>query len=127
MRRSAVVLAAGGAVACHVAAAVYFAGHDPYTSEILPPCPVLQLTGWQCPGCGGIRAFSSLLHGDIVQSVAMNPLLLALYAAAALITASAIATTKARSRLGNNLAFAALALVVAAGLYSAVVRNLLAA
>jgi len=126
LRRGPLVLAAGSTVACHVAAALFFAAHDPYETQILPPCPVLQLTGWQCPGCGGTRAMYSLLHGDVVQAVAMNPLLPALYLAGGLMIASAISAARARHRLGNRLALAALGVVVTAGLYAAVVRNLLA-
>lgn len=116
--------AALGVVCAHVAVGVYFAAHNPYETEILPPCPILAATGWQCPGCGGIRAMYSLLHGDLAGSAAMNPLLLALYGAGALLIGSAAATARARPRLGNGLALTALALVTAAGLYSGVVRNL---
>jgi hypothetical protein len=124
-------MALGGAglgfVAAHLAAAAFFASHDPYSTEILPPCPILAATGWQCPGCGGIRAAYSLLHGDLIGSAVMNPLVLVLYVAGALIVASAVVTAKARPRLGNGLAFAALALVTAGGLYTGIVRNLLVA
>lgn len=113
-----------GAVGVHVAAAVFFASNDPYSTEIFAPCPILAVTGWQCPGCGGTRAAYSLLHGDVTESLAMNPLLLALYAAAALVLASFAVTAKARPRLGNGLAFTALWVVVAAAVYAGVVRNL---
>lgn len=126
LRRSlAIGGACVGAVGAHVAAAVFFAGHDPYSTEIFPPCPILAATGWQCPGCGGTRAVYSLLHGDVGASLAMNPMVLALYLAAALMVASFAVTAKARPRLGNGLAFVALGVVVAAALYSGVVRNLL--
>jgi hypothetical protein len=126
-RRSSLIGAGAvaGAVVCHVGAAAFFADHDPYATQLLPPCPILALTGWQCPGCGGVRALSSLLHGDLVGSFAMNPLLLALYATLALLLASA-AVTRARPQLANRLALAALGVVSIAGLYSGVVRNLLA-
>ena len=47
---------------------------DPATSGVLPPCPLLALTGWYCPGCGSLRAFHQLLHGNLRNAMAMNPL-----------------------------------------------------
>ena len=47
---------------------------DPATAGIFPPCPVHYLTGWYCPGCGSLRAFHALLHGNLAQAWAMNPL-----------------------------------------------------
>lgn len=37
-------------------------------------CPLRTLTGWQCPLCGGTRLGSSLLHLQIGQAFAYNPL-----------------------------------------------------
>jgi len=47
---------------------------DPATSGVFPPCPVRYLTGWYCPGCGSLRAFHQLLHGNLRAAWAMNPL-----------------------------------------------------
>jgi hypothetical protein len=47
---------------------------DPATSGVFPPCPVLYLTGWYCPGCGSLRAIHELLHGNLWAAWAMNPL-----------------------------------------------------
>lgn len=44
-------------------------------ASVLPPCPFYWLTGLYCPGCGSTRALHALLHGDIAQAWAMNPLL----------------------------------------------------
>ena len=43
--------------------------------SVLPPCPLHALTGLWCPGCGSTRALHALLHGDLAQALAMNPLL----------------------------------------------------
>lgn len=121
------VLLIGGvcaAVACHVAAAVFFADHDPYTTQVFAPCPLLQLTGWQCPGCGSTRALYSLLHGDVAKAFAMNPLLLASYASALLLVAMTVAERSRRPRLGRGLGAAAVAVVAIAAAYTGVVRNL---
>jgi uncharacterized protein DUF2752 len=47
---------------------------NPATSGIFPPCPLHYLTGWYCPGCGSLRAIHALLHGNLQQAWAMNPL-----------------------------------------------------
>ncbi|NDV94001.1 DUF2752 domain-containing protein [Dysgonomonas sp. 521] len=39
-------------------------------------CSFHELTGLQCPGCGGQRAFYFLLHGDILQALRYNLLLI---------------------------------------------------
>jgi hypothetical protein len=43
-----------------------------------PRCPFHLLTGWQCPGCGGLRAAHRLLHGDVAGAFHYNPLLVLL-------------------------------------------------
>lgn len=37
-----------------------------------PVCPFLSLTGADCPLCGGMRATTDLLHGDVVGAVDHN-------------------------------------------------------
>ncbi|MHA7132847.1 DUF2752 domain-containing protein [Oerskovia turbata] len=39
-----------------------------------PLCPLLALTGWACPACGGLRATHDLATGDLAGAWAMNPL-----------------------------------------------------
>lgn len=39
------------------------------------PCPLLLLTGIQCPFCGGTRMVASLLSGDLAAAWHYNPLL----------------------------------------------------
>lgn len=39
-------------------------------------CSFHELTGLQCPGCGGQRAFYFLLHGDVLQALRYNSLLI---------------------------------------------------
>ena len=38
------------------------------------PCPFRELTGWDCPFCGGTRLGSALLHGDVAAAFVYNPL-----------------------------------------------------
>ena len=61
-------------VAGFVAAVVMLDFFDPATSGAFPPCPLLYLTGWYCPGCGSLRALHQLLHGNLAAAWALNPL-----------------------------------------------------
>ena len=47
---------------------------DPSTSALFPPCVFHAWTGLHCPGCGTLRAFHALSHGDWRSAVAFNPL-----------------------------------------------------
>ena len=42
-----------------------------------PKCPLHEMTGLHCAGCGSTRALHSLLRGDIRQALAWNPLFVA--------------------------------------------------
>jgi hypothetical protein len=55
-------------------ALLYFFIDARYTT-FFPQCPFHSLTGLYCPGCGSQRAISSLLHGDILQAISFNILL----------------------------------------------------
>jgi hypothetical protein len=47
---------------------------DPNEPGHYPTCPFLALTGWFCPGCGSLRALHALVHGDVREALARNPL-----------------------------------------------------
>src|SRR6185312_13216907 len=50
---------------------------DPHRPGFLfPACPFRALTGWDCPGCGGIRMTHDLLHGDLAAAVMDNAFVL---------------------------------------------------
>jgi hypothetical protein len=50
---------------------------DPHRPDFgFPPCPFKALTGWNCPGCGGLRMTHDLLHGDLAAAVVDNVFLL---------------------------------------------------
>jgi hypothetical protein len=51
---------------------------DPATSGFYPVCPLHQITGLQCPGCGGLRALHQLLHGHLGAAWRLNPLVVVL-------------------------------------------------
>jgi hypothetical protein len=46
----------------------------PPDMSFLPPCWLHWLTGLHCPGCGATRSTRALLHGDLCQALAYNPL-----------------------------------------------------
>jgi hypothetical protein len=48
--------------------------YPPAQYHIYPPCIFFSLTGLHCAGCGATRCVGALLHGDIVQAFAYNPL-----------------------------------------------------
>jgi hypothetical protein len=60
------------------AVAVCFAGAASYVlisnptdggADAIPTCIVKLTTGFDCPGCGGTRAFYYLMHGNIPEAV----------------------------------------------------------
>jgi len=59
-------------VAAGVGAVVYF--FDPASHNIYPVCQFHQLTGLNCPGCGGTRAAYALLHGHLALAFKDNAL-----------------------------------------------------
>lgn len=126
MRRHAVGLSVGaGVVALHVGAFAFLSARNPYTGTIFPPCPLLHLTGWQCPGCGGTRSLYSLLHGDILGSLAMNPLVVAGYVAVAVGLVGVLLDGRGRGRMARALYWVAAASTLGATVYSGLIRNLL--
>jgi hypothetical protein len=47
---------------------------DPHVEGSYGICPVYALTGWWCPGCGGMRAINNLTNGSLLDSVQSNVL-----------------------------------------------------
>ncbi|WP_084655353.1 DUF2752 domain-containing protein [Nocardia altamirensis] len=47
---------------------------DPHVEGSYGICPVYALTGWWCPGCGGMRAINNLTNGNLLDSVQSNVL-----------------------------------------------------
>jgi hypothetical protein len=48
---------------------------NPARVPIFPVCGFHQLTGLNCPGCGSLRAMHQLLHGNLVEALQYNALL----------------------------------------------------
>ncbi|MGB3454664.1 MAG: DUF2752 domain-containing protein [Moheibacter sp.] len=63
-----------------VAGLFYFYFFDPAdTKNIYVSCTFKNLTGWDCAGCGGQRAFHELLHFDILGALRYNALFVILF------------------------------------------------
>ncbi|MEV5575133.1 DUF2752 domain-containing protein [Spirillospora sp. NPDC052269] len=71
IRRAWMPLALLGTAA---AATVVVTFVDPHSPGHYPTCPFLFLTGYYCPGCGGLRMVNSLTHGHVAAAFGLNPL-----------------------------------------------------
>ena len=67
-----VLLWAGALVLGAAGAALLYFFVDPAQVAIFPPCLFHELTGLDCPGCGGQRAFHQLLHGHLIAAIRLN-------------------------------------------------------
>jgi Protein of unknown function (DUF2752) len=70
------VLVAAAAVGLPTAATVLHLFPPEQTAGLYPPCFFYLLTGLHCPGCGATRCVDALVHGDLPQALAYNPLLI---------------------------------------------------
>ena len=61
-----------GVLAAVVAAFAYVARVDPNEPGHYPACPLLQMTGLYCPGCGGLRGAHAFVHGDLATALHSN-------------------------------------------------------
>lgn len=69
--------AALGTAGALAGALAYIGLRDPHAPGFgFPACPFRLLTGWNCPGCGGLRMTHDLLHGDIGAAVVDNAFML---------------------------------------------------
>lgn len=69
----------------------------PQQSSLYPRCLLHQWTGWQCPGCGGLRATHELLHGRVARAFHLNPLSVFVLPLASLYAARHLAQRAGRS------------------------------
>jgi len=59
-------------VSAMIAAVVFVYFSNPREAWYLPRCLFHSLTGLHCPGCGGLRATYSFLHGDFSSALSSN-------------------------------------------------------
>jgi hypothetical protein len=62
-------------VALLAAGAVLLLRFPPAHSTFYPQCPIYAAFHLACPGCGGTRALSALLHGHIGEALRFNALI----------------------------------------------------
>src|SRR6187549_1876594 len=68
-------LTAAAGVAGLTVGSAYVAYFDPATFHFFPLCPLFELTGFACPGCGLTRGFHALFHGDMLTALDFNALI----------------------------------------------------
>ena len=68
------LVAAGGVLL----ATGYVAVVNPNHPGHYPLCPFKAITGWDCPGCGGLRAVHDLAHGNLAAALDQNALVVVL-------------------------------------------------
>jgi hypothetical protein len=68
-------LTASAGVAAMVIGSGLVAYFDPAKANFFPVCPLLELTGFACPGCGLTRGFHALFHGDVLTALDFNALI----------------------------------------------------
>jgi hypothetical protein len=119
-RERTVRVGAGLVVGVLVGAALTYVGSvDPHRpGAILPACPFKLLTGWNCPGCGGLRMTHDLLHLDLAAAAVDNIFLLVG------IPALAMWFLWRRSRGGPFFSVASAVLIAVLVIVWTVVRNL---
>ncbi len=76
---------------------------DPARTWFYPPCMFHVLTGWNCPGCGGLRAMHKLLHGDLPGAFHSNPLVVSLIPVAVWLVARGVRQSKVGPSQANSL------------------------
>jgi hypothetical protein len=48
--------------------------YPPSQAGIYPACPIRELLGIDCPGCGATRALAAVLHGHFLDALRLNAL-----------------------------------------------------
>jgi hypothetical protein len=81
--RTADILRAAVPPAIISVAAILLLRFPPAQYSFYPRCPVHDLLGLQCPGCGATRAIAAALRGHFAEALHLNPLVTLLLPCAA--------------------------------------------
>jgi hypothetical protein len=57
---------------------IFFFCFNPSETAFFPKCPIYSFTGFYCSGCGSQRAIHQFLHGNILEGLKYNVLVLLL-------------------------------------------------
>ena len=85
-----------GVAACTAAAAGWLATVNTTSASWWPGCVFHQLTGFDCPGCGGTRAVLALARGDLLAAASHNLLTVSLLPVLALVWVQWLQLTRGR-------------------------------
>jgi hypothetical protein len=119
------VFFAGGVLGLAILSAgavVFF--FNPSTHGFYPICLFHQLTGLNCPGCGGTRAAYALLHGNVVLALKDNALFVLLIPAVALRGVWLVGKKHLGKPIGQFIPAKALWALLAVAVIFTVLRNL---
>lgn len=57
-----------------VSAVIFVAQYEPVANkQYYPQCGFKNATGYDCPGCGGLRATHAITHGRIIEAFRFHP------------------------------------------------------
>ncbi len=108
------------------AACVVLFFFNPEQYHFYPVCVFHAVTGWQCPGCGGLRATHQLLHGHIAAAWHFNAMVVLLAPVAAwFLMREVVRLTTGRNLPGSLAAPAFLWTALPAFVLFGVLRNIL--
>ncbi|SDN87240.1 Protein of unknown function [Streptomyces sp. cf386] len=113
-----------GVLAAVAGAFAYVGAVDPNEPGHYPACPLLQVTGLYCPGCGGLRSAHAVVHGDFAAALQDNAIAVVGYALFAVVWTVWVVRAARGRPLALDLSPARLWAVGALLLVFTVVRNL---
>ena len=94
-------LAPGALVVLAAGVVLYACPPDQYA--FYPKCLFKTLTGWACPGCGGLRAAHELLHGRVGEALRLNPFMMVAGIWGVALTGWEVYRWRTRGSFGNPL------------------------
>ena len=71
MKRKIIIYIIAGIII--VSAIIFYYNVNPDECVLMPKCILKQLTGFDCPSCGGQRSLHAILHGDFMNAISYNP------------------------------------------------------
>lgn len=97
---------------------------NPSTHGFYPVCLFHELTGLNCPGCGGTRAAYQLLHGHLLRALRDNALFILSLAALAVWSARFIIRKRQNPNVTFNVSPGVLWTFLVVSIVFTVLRNL---
>lgn len=104
-----------------------YSKYNPADSHWFPQCPIKQITGLSCPGCGAQRAVHSLLNGKWHEALSYNYFFVIGIPYAALVSfAYMLHRYKGKEKIANALEHRALAMIYVYCFFAwFIIRNIL--